>query len=337
VFVLPVGLSFAAQDLPVSPVSGIYGNSGLWKVLSTETVAVRRASVSTWYDRARRNPGGLTIGTFGAGAAVGITNRLEGAVQMELNRRVTVGSPEQLSFGQQALGLFGNRAPGSPPLPSELMPGSSRVPQLRAPPNPAGMLTGTAGYYNLLPFAGLVRSAGAAGLITLSAMYRLFSETLTRPFGLAVHSYLGVPIHKAIDFLMTHPVGTADLHFGVDAIAGRNIGESAEILVNAGFRHISQPAHASVFRLADELPLGIGLVAPRRGRLQFMMESVAEVFVGGHTPNATSGPADPAEMTAGFRLRIERRLSVTAGYQRPVRGGSGQNGFAVILSYAPPS
>ncbi|HEX7358940.1 MAG TPA: hypothetical protein VF283_00475, partial [Bryobacteraceae bacterium] len=192
---------------------------------------------------------------------------------------MSVGRPDQLSFGQQALGFFGDKTPGSPPTSSELMPGSSLVPQLRSPPSPEGVLTGAAGYYNLLPFAGLVPSGSAAGLLSFGLKYNILSEARGNRFGLAIRPYFDVPIHKAIHFLLTHPVGTADLQFGFDGIVSKRIGNTAELYWNAGYRHIDQPAHISIYRLAEEAPVGFGLVAPRTSRFQLVMESTAEIFV----------------------------------------------------------
>ena len=150
--------------------------------------------------------------------------------------------------------------------------------------------------------------------------------------GLAAHSYFSVPIHKAIDYLMTHPVGTADLHFGVSVIASRNIADTADLYWNAGFRHISQPAHASVFRLSDELPLGFGFSIPRSGRIHFIAESVAEVFIGNHTPARTFGPSDPIEVDAGVRMNVAGAFHFSAAYQRLAHAGN-NNGFIVSLSF----
>ena len=336
--VLGLGFMLAAALGAADPVAGIYGNTGLWKVLSADTLAAGQVSASIWYDRINRNPGYLTISTFGFGGAWGITDRIEFGISVEANRHVLVGRAQQLSFGQEALGLFGNQTPGSAPLPSELMPGSSRVPQLRSPATPLGTLTGAAGYYNLLPFAGLVGSAGAAGSVSLGFKLKVLSEKSGAPFGLAIRPYLDVPIHKAINFLLTHPVGTADLQFGFDGIVSKRIGDAVELYWNAGYRRINQPAHVSIIRLAEEMPLGFGLVAPVTKRIQFVAESTAEVFLGADTPNTTFGPEDPVDVTVGFRGQFARKLSFSAGYRRPLNQFSGdKNGFVMSLAYRGPA
>ena len=131
-----------------------------------------------------------------------------------------------------------------------------------------------------------------------------------------------------------HPVGTGDLQFGFDGIVSKNIGETAQLDWNAGYRHINQPAHVSVFRLAEEVPLGFGLTIPRTSRVVFMLESTAEVFLGNHTPNTSFGPEDPVDITAGVRARLTRSFSFSAGYRRPLNQfGGDRNGFVLSVTY----
>jgi hypothetical protein len=321
------------QSAELPAVAGIYGNTGLWKVLTADTLPRGDFSFSTWFDRTNRNPGWLTVSTSGLSGAVGITDRLEAGVYFEANQHVRVGQADQLSFGQQALGFFGNQTPGSAPLTTELMPGSSRVPQLRSPATAAGTLTGAAGYYPLLPFAGLVPSGSAVGLISLGVKYKILSESSGAPLDIAIHSHLDVPVHKAIDFLLTHPVGTADLQFGFDAIVSRNIGEAAGLYWNMGYRHIDQPAHSSVYHLSEEAPLSFGLTVPRRTRVQFVGESTAELFFGSHTPDTTFGAADPVDLSVGLRASIGRLSTFSAGYRRTLnQSGGDKDGFVIVLA-----
>ena len=336
-FLVPAALPQALPSHGTSdaaPDAGIYGVTGLWKVYTAQTLRAGQASFSASYDRINRNPGYLTISTMDFGGSLGLTNRLEVGADLEANRHVLVGRAEQLSFGQQALGFFGDKTPGSPPLPAELVQGSSQMPQLRNPSRPDGALTGAAGYYNLLPFAGLVGSGGAVGLLSFHAKFSVLSQSDDSPLHLALHACFGVPIHKSIDFLLTHPVGTADLQFGFDGIASMSLGDAAELHLNVGYRHINQPAHVSVFRLAEELPLGFGIRAPRHARFQFMGESTAEVFIGSHTPNTTFGPEVPVDLTLGLLGHIGRHFSVSAGYRRPLNQlGGDKNGFVLGMAY----
>ncbi len=330
----PAPLPHAAESVE-RPAASIYGNTGLWKVFSADTLAAHQAVVSTWYDRINRNPGDLVISTFGFGGAFGITSRIELGVSLEANRDVAAGAPQELSFGQQALGYFGAKTPGSKPFPSELMPGSSTVPQLRYPAGPNGALTGAAGYFDLYPFAGLVSSGSAAGDFLFGLKVAIFSEAKGHKFGLAIRPYFDLPIHKAITFLETHPIGTADLQGGADGIVSTRIGDAAELFLNAGYRYVSQPAHISVFRLREDVPLGFGIAIPRSAPIQFIAESTADVFVGAHTPNTTFGPEDPVDLALGFRANFGRRFTASAGYRRPLNQfGGDKNGFVVTLGFA---
>src|SRR5262249_33077732 len=206
--------------------------------------------------------------------------------------------------------------PGSAPNPEELVTGSSQMPQLRFPPTPEGALTGAAGYYNLLPFAGFVEEGSGIGLTAIAFKFNLLSETSGAPVGLAARAHFDIPIRKGIDYLMLHPVGTADLQFGFDAIVSRNIADVAGMYWNLGYRHINQPAHVSIVRLADEAPVGFGWNIPRTNRVQFVGEATAEVFFGSHTPNTTFGAESPADLTLGGRIGVFPRVAVTAGCRR---------------------
>lgn len=317
------------------PVASVLGSTGLWKVISPDTLPSRQTSFSVWYDRINRNPGALTAGTTGISAAVGIGKRLEAAAAFEVDKHVTVGRSDQLSLGQQALGFFGNHTPGAAPSPGELMPGSSLMPQLRSPASPAGTLTGAAGYYNLLPFAGLVGGADGIGQVTAAAKWRLLSESTGSPLDLAVRGHFDVPIRKGIDYLLAHPVGTADLQYGFDGLLSRNIGEIAALYWNVGYRHIDQPVHVSVVQLADEAPLGFGWNMPRTGRIQFAGETTAEVFIGSRTPNTSFGAEDPVDVTLGLRFEVVPRIVLSAGYRRPVNQyGGDKNGFVINAAFA---
>jgi hypothetical protein len=298
----------------------------LWRVFTADTLPPGDKEASVSYDRTHRSPGALEIGTTTIAVGVGVTDRLEFGAAFEANKHVNVHRQEQLSFGQQALGLFGNQTPGSKPLPSELMPGSTWIAQLRSPPTTTGALTGAAGYYNLLPFAGLVPAGGGVGQVSLAVKFRVFE-------GLAVRSHFEIPIRKGIDYMFLHPSSTADLQYGFDGFISRTI-RSGRLHLNVGYRHINQPAHVSVIRLAHELPLGFGWNVPSTSRVQFVGEMTSEIFIGNHTPNTSFGPEDPVDFTAGFRVEVVPKVSVSAGYRRTSNlPDDDKNGFVVNATF----
>jgi hypothetical protein len=98
-----------AQFVTALSVASLSGNTGLWKVLTPTNLPKGGVAVSVWLDRINRNPGQLTITTFGFGGSTGLNNWLELGINFEVNRRILVRRADQLSLGQQRLGLFEHR------------------------------------------------------------------------------------------------------------------------------------------------------------------------------------------------------------------------------------
>ncbi len=318
----------------LQPNASLYGVTGLWKTLVPETLPPGQASFSVWYDRINRNPGFLTISTVGVGGAVGITRHLEFGVNFEINRRILVRRADQLSFGQQQLGFFGNRTPGSPPTLAELMPGSTLMPQLRFPQTAAGALGGSAGYYNAFPFAGLQRQGNGVGTVTLRMKLNILSERDGGPFGLGVHAYATIPTHRSAAWLLQRPVQTGDWQFGSDFLVSKNVGDLAGLNFNAGFRSLPSPDGGNIVVLSDIVPLSFGVTVPRTTRIQAVGEVNADLFVGARTSNTSFDAEDPVDVTLGFRAYLSRFLGLSAGYRHPInQSGGDKNGFVINLTY----
>ena len=330
-----IGAQAQTQKQPpfLRPTASLYGSTGYWKTLTPDSLPSGQASFSVWYDRINPNPGHLTVSTVGVGGAVGLTDWLEFGANFEINRRVLVRRANQLSFGQQQLGFFGNNTPGSPPLPSELMPGSSMMPQLRFPPSPLGNLTGAAGYYNLLPFASRIQGNGV-GTVTLGLKLSIFSEEMGAPVGFGVHTYATIPTHRSAAYLLSSPTQTGDVQLGSDLLLSKNVKNIADLVWNAGFRRIQSPDNGKIVELSDVVPLGFAINFPRNARLQFVEEVTANLFVGARTSNTSFGAEDPVEMTMGFRAFLTRYIGLSAGYRRNInQSGGTKTGFVVNLSY----
>lgn len=316
------------------PLATVYGNTGLWRVFSADNLPQHQVAFNVWYDRINRNPGFLTISTVGVSGAVGITDWLELGMNFEINKRILARRQDQLSFGQQALGFFGNKTPGSPPLLTQLMPGSNIMPQLRFPATPMGVLGGTAGYFNNLPWVGSSLQGNGVGTVTMGIKLNPLSEERGNLFGLSFRGYAVIPTHRATAFLLNRPVQTGDWSFGSDIILSKYVGDIAELDLNAGYRAYQGPGESRQIQLSDEVPLGFGITIPRKTRLQVMAEVNADVFVGDHTPSTSFGPRDPVDGTIGFRAWLTKSLALSGGYRHPFnQTGGDKNGFIADLSY----
>ena len=319
------------------PVATVFGNTGLWHVFSADNLAHGQAGINVFYDRINRNPGYLTISGVGISGAVGLTDWLEFGASVDINEHILVGRATQLSFGQQALGFFGNKTPGASPFANQFVPGSIIMPQLRFPATPTGLFNGTGGYYNNLPFAGGTRESNGIGPVNFGLKMNILSESRGDSFGFAIRGYVSVPTRRSVDVRLGSPRQTGEWQYGSDLILSKNIGEIAELDWNAGFRGINSPGDGSMVVLSDEVPLGFGIVLPRKTRIQLMGELTADVFVGAHTPVTTFGARDPIDATAGFRAFLTNALSLSAGYRRPLNQfGGDKNGFVADLSYTSP-
>ncbi|MBI2815394.1 MAG: PKD domain-containing protein [Acidobacteria bacterium] len=325
----------AQDDQPSHPPSStIYGNTGLWKVFSAPNLPKGQVSFSAWYDRINRNPGFLTISTVGPSGAVGLTDWLELGINFEINKRILARRQDQLSFGQQALGFYGDGTPFSPPTPLELMPGAI-IPQLKFPPNRFGRVNGTAGYFNQLPWVGSKLQGNGVGTATMGLKLNPLSEEQGAALGLSFRAYAAIPTHRSVEFLLNRPTQTGDWVYGSDVILTKYAGDFAELNFNAGFRAYQSPGDGRHMVLSDEVPLGFGFTIPRKTRLQLMGEITADIFVGAHTPVTTYDARDPVDGTIGFRAWLTRSLAISGGYRRPFNHfGGDKNGFIADITFS---
>jgi hypothetical protein len=170
------------------PTASLHGNTGLWRVVSPQTLPPGQAAFSVWYDRMFRDPGALTTSAVGVGGAVGLTDWFEFGANWEINRRILMRQFEETSFGQQSLGLFGTQTPNAPPTLGQLAPGSNVMPQLRSPATRTGALTGAAGYYNEFPFVSS-NSGNGVGPVTAGFKINALRESDGAPLGLGFYAY----------------------------------------------------------------------------------------------------------------------------------------------------
>lgn len=317
----------------LKPVASLSGNTGLWKVHSPDSLMPKQLAFVVWYDRINRNPGEMRVTTLGFGGAAGITDWLELGINFEVNRRISVGDPAQLSFGQQRLGLFGLGGPDAPPFITELAPGSAAMPRLRAPATRTGALTDAAGYFNNAPFASF-GSRNGVGPVNVGLKFSLMSEEDGAPLGAGFRTYGVLPTHRSFSYLRSRPTQTGGWQWGTDFLGSKKLGEIATLYGNAGYRGVQSPDGGRVVQLSDVIPLSVGLEIPRETRVQFLGEVGSELFVDDATANTSPDSENPVDLTVGMRAFLNRYLHLSAGYRRPLNmSGGAKNGFVFTLGY----
>jgi outer membrane protein OmpA-like peptidoglycan-associated protein len=333
IFMFAAMAARAQDDSPfLKPTASLSGNTGLWKVHSAENLRPKEAAFSVWVDRINRNPGDLRLTTIGFGGGVGITRHIELGINFEVNRRVSVGNPYELSFGQQELGFFGLGGVNARPFPNERIPGSLEMPQLRTPATPTGALSGSAGYFNNAPFA-TSGSRDGVGNVNVGLKVNLLDERDGDSFGVGFRTYVVVPTHRSLSYLRFRPTQTGGWQFGNDLLVSKNAG-MATLYGNAGFRAVASPDDARAVQLSDVVPLSFGIELPRQTRFQFLGELGSEIFVGNHTPNTSKDSLNPVDITVGLRAFINRYLNFSGGYRHPLNmSGGDKNGFVFQLGY----
>jgi outer membrane protein OmpA-like peptidoglycan-associated protein len=317
----------------LTPTASLTGNTGFWNVQSASNLMRGQVAFSAWVDRINRNPGQLTITTYGFGGSAGLTDWLELGVNFDVNRRVLVRRADQLSLGQQQLGFFGNKTPGASPTAAELFPTSTVLPRLRVPPSAAGALSNSAGYYYGAPFASRIEGNGV-GTVGIGLKFNILSQSKGAPLDFGFRTYAEIPTHRSVAFLEQRPSQTGGWIYGTDFLFGGGVGRMIDVAVNIGIRGYESPNNGRAVVLPNSVPFGFGLTIPRDTRIQFMGELTSETLFGNQTRNVVADHQNPIDLTLGFRAFVNRYLNLSAGYRRPLDMYAGdKNGFVVQLGY----
>jgi hypothetical protein len=91
-----------------------------------------------------------------------------------------------------------------------------------------------------------------------------------------------------------------------------------------------------VLKLADQMPVGIGLQIFPDKRFQIITEYDGLIYVGKGIQNTTQGARDPVDSVMGFRLYALKNLALDVGYRYNLNltNHEDRNGFVVKLAFA---
>jgi outer membrane protein OmpA-like peptidoglycan-associated protein len=336
--------SLASSDEPLNPQPSLWGYPGLWKTVGAGGLPARSFGGAGWVDRINRNPGYLTITTFGTSGFYSFSQRFALDYQVNINRRVLVRRADQLSFGQQRLTRFGKggcREPNCFPtylLPTVTFPGQL-IPYLRDPHT--GVLLNTAGFYNGAPWASALSQNGL-GEVVLGGHVTLLDFSESRKFAVGLRPYVFIPTRQGLKQLQESGAQTGSFQYGADLLLEGRAGKAAGLYANAGLRHVTDPRPGGQrqFGLYNTVPVSFGVNIPRTSRLQLLAEYTAGFFFGRGTPDDGLGTA--TDGTVGFRAYPVNWLAFSAGYRHTLNHsqfGGDKNGFVgqLSVSYLPVS
>ena len=91
-----------------------------------------------------------------------------------------------------------------------------------------------------------------------------------------------------------------------------------------------------VLKLADQMPIGAGLLIFPDKRFQIISEYDGLIYIGKGIQNTTFGARDPVDSLMGFRIYAVKNLALDVGYRYNLNltNHEDRNGFVVKIAFA---
>src|SRR5258708_18530611 len=105
----PAGAKFGPAPEPdlLNPQASIWGNIGLWKVISAETPPAHAFGTSGWMDRINRNPGQMTITGTGTSVYYSPSDRLDLGLRLNVDEKIQSRRTDPLGLGSATVYIVG--------------------------------------------------------------------------------------------------------------------------------------------------------------------------------------------------------------------------------------
>ncbi len=281
----------------VDPQGGLAGSPGLWSTQLGETLLPGTVSAGVYLQRYTREPGGQVFTSFSAAWSVGITRWLELNLGLTPYVRDRVGVPSQLSFRNN--GTFTS-------------------------------------FNNENPFARSTLTHGPTDAM-VGLTFGLLSQNRGDPLGLALQPYVNIPFFQDYNHVVnSFGVGTGEYEEGVNLLLDKWLGNAGTLAANVGWLHINNadPGGKLLLPLRNEALWSIGIIFPRKTRLQGIIEDDGSIPYGTGLHSNYFGPTSPVDTTMGIRFSPTPRLGINAGYRLADNASYGNDdGFVFGLSF----
>jgi hypothetical protein len=303
-----------------SPMPAESGNPGMFTVETGETLPRGGFAFTAGADKFSRDPGNITVVSYGWAFAAGITNRISAFVNLDAYNHVHVGRPDLLSLSANTIGnpQFGNT------IYRTIVPLPGAAPA----------------YVEDFPFAA--QSGGGVGEVDLGFKINLLSEKRGGPFSLSIKNDFYIPTQTSLGDLLSNGSQNGRFNYGVGAEASKSIFHGSIVAaLNGEYRLTLDPSFTvaganETVQLADQVNLGAGFLFFPQKRFQIISEYTATIFVGTHTQNTTFGPRDPVAQVSGIRFYFWRNLAIDVAYRYMVdlTNHKDRNGFVLKFDTA---
>src|SRR5580704_18137510 len=305
-----------------TPMPALDGTPGLFTLGTGDTISKGGFDIVAGVDKLLRMPGDITVLQVVPSFAVGITNRFTLFFSMDADEHIHVDQPSLLSLNSTNGLQYRNTIYDS------FLPCTGCAPA----------------YVEDFPFAS--HNGGGVGEIDLGFKIGLLSERRGKPISLSIRNDFYIPTQTGYSTLLSNQVQSGMFNYGIGLEASKNLfHHSILATINWAYRFTRESNYTVVFngtptpgvlKLADQMPVGVGLQIFPEKRFQIITEYDGLIYVGKGIQNTTFGARDPVDSVMGFRLYALKNLALDVGYRYNLNltNHEDRNGFVVKVAFA---
>src|SRR5580704_5511755 len=308
-----------------TPMPALDGTPGLFTLGTGDTIPKGGFDIVAGVNKISRMPGDITVLQVVPSFGVGLTNWFTVFLSIDANEHVHVDQPSLLSLNSTN-GLQYRNTIYSPFLPCS--------DPIACPP----------AFVEDYPFAS--HNGGGVGEIDLGFKIGLLSESRGKPISLSLRNDFYIPTQTGFSTLLSNQVQSGQFNYGIGLEASKMLfHHSILATVNWAYRFERKSDYTVVFsgtpvpsvlKVADQMPIGAGLLIFPEKRFQIITEYDGLIYVGKPIQNTSFGARDPVDSVMGFRLYALKNLALDVGYRYNLNLTNHQdrNGFVVKIAFA---
>ncbi len=304
------------------PMPALDGTPGLFTLGTGDTLPKGGFDIVAGVNKISRMPGDITVLQVIPSFGVGITDWFTAFLSIDADEHIHVDQPSLLSLNATNGLQYRNTIYQS------FLPCTGCAPA----------------YVEDFPFAS--HNGGGIGEIDLGFKIGLLSEKRGKPFSLSIRNDFYIPTQTGFSTLLSNQVQMGTFNYGLGLEASRTLfHRSILATINWAYRFTRESNYTvefngvptpGVLKLADQMPVGIGLQIFPDKRFQIITEYDGLIYVGKGIQNTTQGARDPVDSVMGFRLYALKNLALDVGYRYNLNltNHEDRNGFVVKLAFA---